>query len=91
MPGDVVAALGISTARWEILTQLAGRSRTVTQLMESSGLSRNGVRRHLVPLVDAELVAVAKARVPWSTRPVDFYSSEPEWIREALDDFAGPI
>lgn len=88
MSGDVVSALGIPAMRWELLVQVSRESRTITQLMQTSGLSRSGVRIHLKRLLEAELVTVQPSSVPWSYKPVDVYSADRDRIRDVLVEFA---
>ncbi len=48
--------MGVPRSRMEIIRALSASKCSVTELMNATGLSRNGVRRHLEPMRDAGLI-----------------------------------
>lgn len=70
----------VAGTRGEILTLLCGGSRTVSELAEALGISRNAVREHLGRLADEELVGWVAVRRGVG-KPAHEYSLTPDGER----------
>jgi DNA-binding transcriptional ArsR family regulator len=76
--------LGLSRTRMEIVRVLAESESSVTELMAATGLSRNGVLRHLRPMVEAGLLG--EGLRPTRYRSVTVYVLNRESIENVIWD-----
>ena len=88
-PGErllrAAAALGISSVRLQILSELDQATLSVSELMELTRLSRNAVRANLAAL--QHLLSVESRDVPNRFRPVRVYRLLPFALEDTVWDF----
>lgn len=86
LPSRILAALGITESRLEILRILLSRHETTTaQLIRSTGLSMNGVRAHLRALVRCGLVEGRHATHPRGAGPITYWRAAADDTEDLMD------
>ncbi|RFA12397.1 hypothetical protein B7R22_16535 [Subtercola boreus] len=86
LPSRILAALGITETRLEILRILLSRPETTTaQLIRATGLSMNGVRAHLQALIGCGLVEGRRATHPRGSGPITYWRAAADDIEDLMD------
>ncbi|RFA10840.1 hypothetical protein B7R54_17730 [Subtercola boreus] len=86
LPVQILAALGITQSRLEILRILLSQRETTTaELIGETGLSMNGVRQHLQALVGCGLVEGRRATHPRGAGPITYWRAAADHIEDQMD------
>jgi predicted transcriptional regulator len=87
LPIDIATlAFGLSEARITVLREvLQHRRRSTSQVMEATGLSRNGALNHLRALAIAGLVIGARTTHPRGAGPITYWQADEDSVVDALD------